>query len=79
MARTKGKSKHERQMGAVIAKLLSGIEEIPGIRHIDPFEHDRIRKMCIAAAWDCYLVGRNKGIEETSIELHAAKHRAVSS
>lgn len=77
--RIKEETKYDRQMGAIIGKMLSYIESLPGIRTIDPFEHDRLRKKCIKVAWECYLVGRNRGLEESENEPDTAEHRAVSS
>lgn len=75
------KDTFHRQMGAIIAKLLNDIEDLDTIRVLHPFDLDRLRKRCISAAWDCYVVGLNKGTSEKVNDepIYNSKHRAVGS
>tara|TARA_B100000745_G_C19869781_1_gene289878 strand:- start:109 stop:345 length:237 start_codon:yes stop_codon:yes gene_type:complete len=61
---TKKKDTYERQMSAVIGKFLSDLEEMSFLREIHPMEFDKLRRRGIDAAWECYLVGRKKGLQE---------------
>jgi hypothetical protein len=72
----------QRQMGAVIAKLLNDIEELQTIRTLHPFDLDKLRKRCIKAAWDCYVVGLNKGTNGKAMKdesIHSTERRAIDS
>ena len=75
------KDTFQRQMGAIIAKLLNDIEKLETIRTLHPFDLDKLRKRCISAAWDAYVVGRNKGIDEGLADepIYTDKRRAVGS
>lgn len=50
----------QRQMSAIIAKLLNDIESLNTIGNLHPFDLNRLRRRCITAAWDAYVVGINK-------------------
>jgi len=55
----------ERQMSAIIGKLLSDLEKMSFLHALKPLEFDVVRRRCIDAAWESYLVGRKKGIVES--------------
>lgn len=71
----------QRQMSAIIAKLLNDIENLQTIRNLHPFDLNRLRRRCIDAAWDAYVVGLNKGKNEDNLNeyIHSSEHRAVNS
>lgn len=58
----------QRQMSAVIAKLLNDIEGLQTIRLLHPFDLDKLRKRCIKATWDSYVVGFHKASAENESE-----------
>ena len=60
-----GRDTFERQMSAIIGKLLSDLENMDFLRDLKPLDFDKVRKRCINATWDGYLVGRKKGLTET--------------
>jgi hypothetical protein len=71
-----------RQMGAIIAKMLNDIEELETIRLLHPFDLDKLRKRCIKAAWDCYVVGMNKasnGKVKENESVYSSERRTISS
>ena len=68
----------QRQMSAIIAKLLNDIENLETIKELHPFDLNKLRRRCIDATWDAYVVGLNKGkTENESVYIHEC--RAVSS
>ena len=70
----------QRQVSAIIAKLLNDIEGLKNIQSLHPFALDKLRKRCIQSIWDSYVVGYNKATAEGKDEsIHAAERRAVNS
>jgi len=68
----------QRQMAAIIAKLLNDIENLGTIQLLHPFDLNRLRRRCIDAAWDSYVVGLNKGKCEHE-SIYVPERRAVGS
>lgn len=54
-------STYERQMSAIIAKMLTDLEAMRPLQELHPKYFDRLRRRCIDAVWDGYVVGLNKG------------------
>ena len=80
MANRKAKDTYERQMSAVIGKFLSDLEDMDCLRSLHPSEFDTLRRRGIDAAWECYLVGRKKGLKESEESYaNSTQSSAVSS
>lgn len=65
------KDTFDRQMSAIIGKLLSDLEEMPAMREIHPMDFDKVRRRGIKAAWESFLVGRKKGMKEATEDAPA--------
>lgn len=74
-----GDSTYEKQMSAVVGKLLSDLEQMPFVREMHPFEFDKLRRRSIQSLWEAYLIGRKKGLGENSNGSDLTEHRAVGS
>jgi len=68
----------QRQMSAIIAKLLNDIEGLSTIKDLHPFDLGKLRRRCIDAAWDAYVVGMNKG-KAVDESVYTHERRAVNS
>ncbi len=64
-----GKDTFERQMSAIVGKLLTDLENMEYLHSLKPLEFDVVRRRCIDAAWESYLVGRKKGLVESHERL----------
>lgn len=74
------KDTFDRQMSAIIAKFLTDLEDMPAMREIHPMDFDKVRRRGIDAAWECFLVGRKRGLQEArDADIDTTQPRAVNS